>query len=80
VEPPVLRDHHRLLNVHHNVPGVLSSINRIVADSNANIEGQVLATDPSIGYLVMDLDREVSREVQQQMAALDTSIRTRAIY
>ncbi|MBX3029843.1 MAG: phosphoglycerate dehydrogenase [Chloroflexi bacterium] len=80
VEPPVLRDHHRLLNVHHNVPGVLSSINRIVAESNANIEGQILATDPSIGYLVMDLDREVSREVQQQMALLETSIRTRAIY
>ncbi len=80
VEPPILRDHHRLLNVHHNVPGVLSSINRIVADAHANIESQVLATDPAIGYLVMDLDREVSREVQQQMAGLDASIRTRAIY
>ena len=46
VELPPLRDRHRLLNVHRNVPGVLSSINRIVADAQANIESQVLATTP----------------------------------
>jgi D-3-phosphoglycerate dehydrogenase / 2-oxoglutarate reductase len=80
VEPPTLRDSHRLLNVHRNVPGVLSSINRIVADAQANIEGQILATTPDIGYLVMDLNREVSREVQVQMTALEPSIRTRVLY
>ncbi len=80
VEPPTLRDSHRLLNVHHNVPGVLSSINRIVADAQANIEGQILATNPDIGYLVMDLNREVSREVQLQMSALEPNIRTRVLY
>lgn len=80
VEPPALRDSHRLLNVHRNVPGVLSSINRIVADAQANIEGQILATTPDIGYLVMDLNREVSREVRTQMAALEPNIRTRVLY
>jgi D-3-phosphoglycerate dehydrogenase / 2-oxoglutarate reductase len=80
VEPPPLRDRHRLLNVHRNVPGVLSRINRIVSDAQANIESQVLATTPAIGYLVMDLNREVSADVRQQMAALETSIRTRVLY
>jgi D-3-phosphoglycerate dehydrogenase len=80
VEPPPLRDRHRLLNVHRNVPGVLSRINRIVSDAQANIESQILATTPAIGYLVMDLNREVSREVRLQTAALDTSIRTRVLY
>ena len=80
VEPPPLRDRHRLLNVHRNVPGVLSSINRIVSDAQANIESQVLATTPAIGYLVMDINREVSSEVRQQLAALGTSIRTRVLY
>jgi D-3-phosphoglycerate dehydrogenase len=80
VEPPPLRDRHRLLNVHRNVPGVLSRINRIVSDAQANIESQVLATNPAIGYLVMDLNREVSKEVQVQMSALETSIRTRVLY
>ena len=80
VELPPQRDSHRLLNVHRNVPGVLSSINRIVADAQANIESQILATTPTIGYLVMDLNREVSKEVQLQMSALEPSIRTRVLY
>jgi D-3-phosphoglycerate dehydrogenase len=80
VEPPPLRDRHRLLNVHRNVPGVLSSINRIVSDAQANIESQILATTPAIGYLVMDINREVSNEVRQQMSALEPSIRTRVLY
>jgi len=80
IELPPLRDSHRLLNVHRNVPGVLSSINRIVADAQANIESQILATTPTIGYLVMDLNREVSKEVQLQMSALEPSIRTRVLY
>jgi D-3-phosphoglycerate dehydrogenase len=80
VEPPPLRDRHRLLNVHRNVPGVLSRINRIVSDAQANIESQILATTPAIGYLVMDLNREVSNEVRLQMSGLDTSIRTRVLY
>jgi D-3-phosphoglycerate dehydrogenase len=80
VEPPPLRDRHRLLNVHRNVPGVLSRINGIVSDAQANIESQILATTPAIGYLVMDLNREVSEEVRLQMSALETSIRTRVLY
>jgi D-3-phosphoglycerate dehydrogenase / 2-oxoglutarate reductase len=59
---------------------VLSDINRIVSDAQANIESQVLATIPAIGYLVMDLNREVSKEVRVRMSALPTSIRTRVLY
>jgi D-3-phosphoglycerate dehydrogenase len=80
IEPPPLRGRHRLLNVHRNVPGVLSAINRIVAEAEANVESQVLATDPDIGYLVMDLNCEVSEEVRLRMTALETSIRTRVLY
>lgn len=79
VEPPP-QGLHRILNVHRNVPGVLTSINRIISDFNANVESQVLATDPNIGYLVMDLDRRVSKEVRAAVAKLDTSIKTRILY
>jgi D-3-phosphoglycerate dehydrogenase len=71
---------HRILNVHQNVPGVLSRINKIVSDVRSNVEQQVLATDPGIGYLVMDVDRDVSEEVRVQVAALETSIKTRILY
>jgi D-3-phosphoglycerate dehydrogenase len=71
---------HRILNVHKNVPGVLRDINRIVSDKGANIAAQVLATDPDIGYLVMDLDQDVSHEVKNAVGALETSIKTRILY
>jgi D-3-phosphoglycerate dehydrogenase len=71
---------HRILNVHKNVPGVLRDINRIVSEKGANIAAQVLATDSEIGYLVMDLDQDVSRDVKNAVATLQTSIRTRILY
>jgi D-3-phosphoglycerate dehydrogenase len=80
VEPPPVQARHRILNVHRNVPGVLSRINKIVSDVQANIESQVLATDPNIGYLVMDIDRTLSEEVKIAVAALDSSIKTRILY
>ena len=80
IELPVARDAHRILNVHRNVPGVLRDINRIVSDHEANILAQVLSTDPDIGYLIMDLEQDVSQEVKRGIAALPTSIKTRILF
>ena len=51
-----------------------------MSDKGANIAGQVLAKDPDIGYLVMDLDQDVSGDVKKAMAALDTSLKTRILF
>jgi D-3-phosphoglycerate dehydrogenase / 2-oxoglutarate reductase len=80
VELPITPGTHRILNVHKNVPGVLRDINRIVSDMNANIRAQVLATDPDIGYLIMDLDQDVSQDVRKGVAGLETSIKTRILF
>jgi D-3-phosphoglycerate dehydrogenase len=40
----------------------------------------MLATDAEIGYLIMDLDQQVSRDVREDIAALETNIRTRILY
>jgi D-3-phosphoglycerate dehydrogenase len=80
VEPPLLRGRHRILNIHRNVPGVLSSINTIISELHANVESQILETNSDVGYLVMDLDRDVSDEVRARVSALDTNIRTRILY
>ena len=79
VELPQSRGTHRLLNVHKNVPGVLRDINKIVSDHSANIHSQVLATDPTIGYLIMDLDQDVATDICRDMAALGTNISTRVV-
>jgi D-3-phosphoglycerate dehydrogenase len=71
---------HRILNTHRNVPGVLRDINRIVSDLHANIRAQLLSTDSEIGYLIMDLDQDVSQAVNKAVAELPTSIRTRILF
>jgi D-3-phosphoglycerate dehydrogenase / 2-oxoglutarate reductase len=80
IELPLTRETHRILNVHKNVPGVLRDINRIVSDHNANIRAQVLSTDSDIGYLIMDLEQDVSQDVKRAIAALPTSIKTRILF
>lgn len=80
IEMPRDKDTVRILNVHRNVPGVLRDVNRIVSEHSANIHSQMLSTDADIGYLIMDLDHEVSEEVYTDIAGLQTSIRTRRVY
>ena len=80
VELPQSPGAHRILNVHKNQPGVLRDINHIVSDRGANIRAQQLATDADIGYLVMDLDQDVSDDVKRDIAALASSVKTRILY
>ena len=70
---------HRILNVHRNVPGVLRDISRVVSELNANIHSQILSTDEKIGYLIMDLDQDVSSQVRDGISDLPNSIRTRIL-
>ena len=80
VELQPVKGTHRILNAHRNVPGVLRDINRIVSERGANIHSQLLATDPEVGYLIMDLDQDVSEEVKRSIARLPSSIKTRILY
>jgi hypothetical protein len=41
---------------------------------------QMNMTDSNIGYLVMDLDKAVSHEVEAALRELPTSIKTRILY
>lgn len=45
----------RLVNVHDDVPGVLSSVNNVVAQVGINITGQHLVTGSGRGLLLMDI-------------------------
>jgi D-3-phosphoglycerate dehydrogenase len=80
VELPVVRDSHRILNIHRNVPGVLSSINSIIAEMGGNIRAQYLETQGDVGYLIVDVDSEISTAVKNSIDALQTSIKTRLLY
>jgi len=80
VDLPLVRNRHRVLNIHRNVPGVLSNINRIVAEMGVNISSQYLGTRHDVGYLIMDVDQRISREVKREIDLLDTTIKTRLLF
>ncbi len=48
---------HRLMHIHHNVPGILRAINDILADRGINIERQVLDTRGNLGYAIYDINQ-----------------------
>lgn len=71
---------HRILNIHKNVPGVLSAINGIISSNKCNVKSQLLGTSTSIGYLIIDMDMETSHETKVAISDLKTSIATRILY
>jgi D-3-phosphoglycerate dehydrogenase len=80
VQLPAIEESYRVLNIHKDIPGVLSRINGLIAAMSVNIKAQSYNTRGGIGYLIMDVERSLSREVQQQIEALDSSIRTRILF
>jgi D-3-phosphoglycerate dehydrogenase len=77
---PVQTDTHRLLHIHKNVPGVLSEINGLLSRMNVNILGQYLKTNPQIGYVVLDIDKNTSESVLEEMRKVKNTIRVRNLY
>ena len=72
---------HRLLHIHRNQPGVLSSINSVFSAQRINIAGQYLQTDAKVGYVVIDVDeRAETALIKQKLDAVDGTIRTRMLY
>jgi len=82
VDPPTRGAGFRIWNAHQNVKGVLSNINRLVADGGGNIVGQNLATKEEIGILVVDVEIEdlaKAKALRQTIADLPSSLRTRLL-
>ena len=71
---------HRLLHIHHNVPGVLGQINGVFSKNRINISGQYLMTNAKIGYVVIDVEAESSRFALKALNAIDATIRTRVLF
>lgn len=77
---PMLEKAHRILHIHRNVPGVLSEINTTLANANVNILGQYLATNEHIGYVVLDVDKEISRHALTLLKHVKETLRLRLLY
>src|SRR5678810_664490 len=71
---------HRILHIHNNVPGVLSEINTTLSKNNINILGQYLKTNDEIGYVVLDVDRQISSKALQLLKEVKQTIKVRMLY
>ena len=80
VQLPTLQNAHRLLHIHHNVPGILASINQILASHQINIVGQYLKTNETIGYVITDVEAEYSKELTEELRAIPHTVRFRVLY
>jgi D-3-phosphoglycerate dehydrogenase len=71
---------HRILHIHHNVPGVLSEINSSLSDHKINILGQYLKTNDEIGYVVLDVDKKLSKNAADLLRNVKGTIKVRLLY
>ena len=67
----------RIVNIHQNVPGVLGQINGYISESGVNIEGQNLATDEQIGFLLIDVQSDQAKSLLDRIKSMDKCILTR---
>jgi len=77
---PLHEDSHRILHIHYNVPGVLSEINTTLSKNNINILGQYLKTNEDIGYVVLDVDKQISSQAKQLLKEVKQTIKVRMLY
>jgi len=77
---PVQQDTNRILHIHKNVPGVLSSMNQVFSDLGINITGQYLKTNDQVGYVVFDIDKDTEALPMGALREVPHTIKARILY
>jgi D-3-phosphoglycerate dehydrogenase len=69
----------RLLLLHVNTPGVLATVNGLLAEHDVNIEGQLLSTKGGHGYVVTDIAGAPTPDVLEALQAMPVTVRLRVL-
>jgi D-3-phosphoglycerate dehydrogenase len=80
IQLPAFTGAHRLIHIHHNVPGILAEINSVFARHNINIIGQYLKTDETIGYVITDISRKYNPGLISELKEIPQTIKFRVLY
>lgn len=68
----------RIGYLHRNVPGVMATLNRLVADQGGNVTYQALATKGELGYCILDI-AETDSGLLANVTVLEGTIRARIL-
>ncbi|MBS1759860.1 MAG: phosphoglycerate dehydrogenase [Bacteroidetes bacterium] len=71
---------HRILHIHNNIPGVLSEINTQMSQNKINILSQYLKTNEDIGYVVLDVNKNISSKAMKLLKNVKGTIKVRVLY
>lgn len=71
---------HRILHIHQNIPGVLGEINSRLSEKGINILAQYLKTNDDIGYVILDVDTDLSKDAFEILKNVHGTIKTRMVY
>jgi len=77
---PFHKDTHRILHIHKNIPGMLQKINKAIADENINVQSQYLLTNEDIGYVVLDIEKQVSGNLNLTLQEIEGTLKTRVLF
>jgi D-3-phosphoglycerate dehydrogenase len=77
---PAQEGTHRILHIHKNVPGVLSDINTRLSKNDINIIAQYLKTNDEIGYVVLDVNKDLSNQASELLREVKDTIKVRVLY
>ena len=80
IDLPSQEGTHRILHIHTNVPGVLSEINSSLSENKINILGQYLKTNDEIGYVVLDIDKKLSKNAVELLKQVKGTLKVRLLY
>lgn len=69
----------RILHVHRNVPGAMGALSSLVAEHGLNIVAQHLQTRGPIGYVISDIEGEVSDAVISALRSHPVTVRCERI-
>jgi D-3-phosphoglycerate dehydrogenase len=76
---PLTNGSSRFILIHHNVPGVMATVNGVLAEHKVNVEAQLLGTRGALGYVVTDVNTRVTDEMLGELRALPETVRLRVL-
>jgi D-3-phosphoglycerate dehydrogenase / 2-oxoglutarate reductase len=75
-----IKNAHRLIHIHENIPGMLARLNQVFAAHKANILGQYLKTTETIGYAITDIGAVYRETILSDLRDIPHTIKFRVLY